>query len=186
VAASVIGVAVSLALDGDDGDGPATQTPAATPTASPVPRARLVSSQFIGRYEVEDDSTVDGAIDVLGLPTAREPRRTDCTMRWDQHGVIMQFVNLGGSDPCMFGQFCSASIDGRDWRTSTGLAPGDPVRRLWDLYPRAREIPDGAVIRYVLERGTAPCGEGAEGGLEAWTAGGRVGHLRVSFQAAGD
>ena len=183
VAASVIGVVVSLALDGDDGDGPLT--PTATPTASPVPRAQLVSAQFIGRYEVEADGTVNGAIDVLGRPTGRAPQRTDCMLTWAQHGVTMQFVYLGAGDPCALGKFCSASIDGREWRTSTGLAAGDSVRQLWELYPRAREIPDGAIIRYVLERGTAPCGR-AGGGLEAWTGSGRVGQLHVSFQAGGD
>ena len=183
----MIGVVVSLALSGDDGDEPLTPTPTttATPTASPVPRSRLVSAQFIGRYEVEADGTVSGAIDALGQPTERAPRRTDCTITWAQHGVLMQFVNLGGADPCELGQFCSASINGREWRTSTGLAAGDSVRQLWDLYPSAREVRDGAIIRYVLERGTAPCGQ-AEGGLEAWTGGGRVSQLYVSFQAGGD
>ena len=187
VAASVIGVVVSLALDGDDGNEPITQTPTATatPTASPVPPERLVSSQFIGRYEVEDDGTVEGATEALGQPTERTPDRTQCTMRWEPLGVTIQFIHLGAGDPCLLGEFCSASISGRDWRTSTGLAAGDPVRRLWDLYPRAREIRDGAIIRYVLERATSPCGQ-AEGGLEAWASGGRVSQLHVSFRAAGD
>ena len=44
---------------------------------------------------------------------------------------------------------------------------------------------DGGDDDDVLERGTAPCRQ-AEGGLEAWTGGGRVGQLRVSFQAGGD
>jgi hypothetical protein len=37
-----------------------------------------------------------------------------------------------------------------------------------------------------LEPGIAPCGEQAQGGLEAWTGSGRVGALRVTFQATGD
>ncbi len=189
VAASVIGVVVSLALDGGDDDGPVTQTPTATstPNASPVPvpPERLVSSQVIGRYGVEDDGTAEGATEAFGQPTERTPARTQCTMRWGPLGVTIQFIHLGAGDPCLLGEFCSASISGRDWRTSTGLAAGDPVRRLWDLYPRAREIRDGAITRYVLERATAPCGQ-AEGGLEAWAGSGRVSQLHVSFRAAGD
>jgi hypothetical protein len=38
----------------------------------------------------------------------------------------------------------------------------------------------------VLQPGVAPCGRNAKGGLEAWTAGGRVSSLVVTFLKGGD
>jgi hypothetical protein len=54
------------------------------------------------------------------------------------------------------------------------------------LYPSARRMSSGALDIYVLEPGTQLCGQYAKGGLEAWTASGRVFALHVSFMAGGD
>ncbi len=55
------------------------------------------------------------------------------------------------------------------------------------LYPEAEYVEEpGLVRRYVIEPATAPCGFDSKGGLEAWTGGGRVFALRVTYLAGGD
>jgi hypothetical protein len=105
-------------------------------------------------------------------------------MSWDQLGLEILFYNLGANDPC-FGRFCSATITGRQWATSRGLQVGESVRRLWELYPKAKQRPDGALVYYGLEPGTYRCGRDAVGG-QAVTAGGRIGSFTVTFAAGGD
>jgi len=187
VVAAIIGVLVPIGVAGVlDDDPEPTPTPTSTPTATAtVAPARLVSAQQIGLFEVEANGSAEGARDAFGQPTTTTGKGPQCTLDWRPLGVSIQVINLGAVDSCIYGRFCSASIDGRDWATSKGLMVGESVRRLWELYPRARELPDGAIVRYVLERGAAPCGD-AEGGLEAWASGGRVRQLHVSFRAAGD
>jgi hypothetical protein len=193
VAAAVIGVVVPGLLggwlpgvDGDDDGGDQTQTTSTRPSRPSVPRSRLVSSERVGLYNVELDGSAQGAINVFGEPTSREPDDLSCVLKWAREGVEMDFYNLGGEDPCVYGRFCWAHVTGGDWATSKGLAPKDRTRRMLALYPAAKYIPEQEIVRrYVIEPPTAPCGT-AKGGLEAWTASGKVFALRVSFAAGGD
>jgi len=187
VLTAAIGVLVPLFLTdwfGPDDDDPPAPRPE---PALPFPQSRLVSSERVGLYQVEVDGSSSGATDALGQPEDSERSGTTCTMAWDGEEVLMELSNLGGEDPCVYGRFCSAHITGRDWATTKGLQIGEPVRRMMTLYPRAERVKEsGEIIRYVLEPGTAPCGQDAEGGLEAWTSVGKVFALRVSFHAGGD
>ena len=191
VAAAVIGVVVTGLVSGwlpglTGDDPPVVQT---SPDGSPrpsIPVSRLVTSERVGRFNVELEGRVERAIEVFGPPSERRRDGLACVIDWAEPGVKIDFYNLGGLDPCRFGRFCWAEVTGHDWSTSRGLEPSDRTRRMFELYPRARYIREaGLVRRYELEPATAPCGN-AEAGLEAWTGGGRVFALRVSFQAGGD
>ena len=189
VLTAAIGVLVPALLTGwlPGGNDEGTPTPTPTETRAAVPESRLVSAERVGFYLVEADGSSEGATDALGQPAKRERRGAQCTMTWGQQDVIMSFGNLGGADPCLYGSFCTAQVAGRDWSTAAGLQPGMPVRRMLELYPKARKVEEpGEIVRYVLDRGIELCGRDAEGGLEAWTNVGRVFSLSVSFQAGGD
>jgi hypothetical protein len=164
----------------------ATPTPTSTTVLPSVPESRLVSAERVGTYLVEADGSSEGATDALGEPTSRERDGTTCTMTWEPDGVIMQFSNFGGADPCLYGSFCTAHVSGREWSTREGLQPGMPTRRMLELYPEAEKVDEpGEITRYVIDPGVEPCGRDSEGGLEAWTNVGRVFALRVTFQAGG-
>lgn len=153
----------------------------------PFPPSRLISSEQIGHYKVETDGSLDGAMVALGSPTQMERTADTCTVSWEAEGVEMEFYTHGGEDPCMYGRFCFASIYGGEWATTKGLQRAESVRRMWALYPNAKEVKErGETTRWVLERGTALCGRNAKGGLEAVTAGGKVDAFWVSFLAGGD
>jgi hypothetical protein len=190
VVAAVIGVVVQGYLGGwlpgvDGGDG-GDRGNDNRETGPKVPRARLVSSERVGLYNVELDGSAQGAINIFGPPSRQEPNDLACVLEWAREGVKADFYNLGGEDPCLYGRFCWAEVTGSKWATATGLKVRDRTRRMLDLYPKAKYVPEqGIVRRYVLEPPTSPCGT-AEGGLEALTASGRVYALRVAFAAGGD
>lgn len=193
VLTAAIGVLVSAVLMGwlsgsEDSGQPVQRAPATKTRAPPsVPDSRLVSAQQIGSFRVEDDGTSQGATDAIGQPSNRERNGNACIMTWEPDGLIMQFSNFGGADPCLYGDFCTGHVSGRDWSTAEGLQPGMPVRRMLALYPDAQRVDEsGEIVRYVIDPGITPCGPDSKGGLEAWTNVGRVFALRVTFQAGGD
>jgi hypothetical protein len=190
VLTTVVGVTVTTfttrALQGED-EAPADTQTTSQPAPLPFPPSRLISSEQIGHYKFEADGSLDGATVALGSPTQTRATGDTCTVTWKAEGVEMEFYTLGGEDPCIYGRFCFASIYGGEWATTKGLQRAESVRRMWELYPNAKEVKErGATTRWVLERGTALCGREAKGGLEAVTAGGKVVAFWVSFLAGGD
>jgi hypothetical protein len=188
--AAIIGVAVPGLIggwlpgtNGDDEDDAATET---TRSAPPIRPSRLVTSERVGLYNVELDGDSQGAINVHGPPRSESREVEDaCLLKWSG-GLEMDFYNLGGQDPCVYGKFCWAHITGSEWATSKGLRVGDRAQRMFRLYPDAEYVEEPELVRrYVIEPATAPCGA-SKGGLEAWTGGGRVIALRVSYLAGGD
>ena len=149
--------------------------------------SQLVSSSRIGLFKVEESGRVEDASVAFGEPSSREAEsKISCRVTWQPLGLDILFYNLGARDPCFEGHFCRASITGRQWATTRGLQAGESVRRLWELYPDAKQLKrPGAAIDYVLEPGTYPCGPDS-GGLEAVTGGGRIGSFTVTFAAGGD
>jgi hypothetical protein len=194
VATAAIGVLVPALLAGwlpgtgdDDDEQVATPTTTASATAVPFPPSRQVSQEKIGLFNVESDGTPEGALLAFGEPTSRGSEDLTCTMAWEGPGVEVRFYDLGGEDPCVDGDFCNATISGREWATTKGLQVGESARRIAELYPNARKVKDpGVVIRWVLEEGVSPCGIKAEGGLEAHSGGGRVFAFEVSYAKGGD
>jgi hypothetical protein len=171
-----------------------------------------VSSEAIGRFRVEDDGTLQRAVEIFGEPTRREltgHSSEACRVDWEKSDLTMVFYDLSGGGACdpRYGDFCEARISGQRWRTRNGLKVGDSLRRLWELYPDSSEYPDDGIGRiFVLEEAVAPCGgfEGTNedleanqqgqpapepvvvGGLEAWVSSGRIQQFKVSFAAGGD
>jgi len=95
----------------------------------------------IGRFLVQRDGTLDGAIRAFGKPTSlRRGRYQDCTARWRPIGLRIGFYNLGGRNPCLrqYGYFSNATMVGRHWVTAKGLRLGDPARKLYVLYSPRR------------------------------------------------
>jgi hypothetical protein len=69
----------------------------------------------IGRFLVQRDGTLDGAIRAFGKPTSRRRGRyQDCTARWRPIGLRIGFYNLGGRNPCLrqYGYFSNATMVG--------------------------------------------------------------------------
>lgn len=190
VAAAAIGVIVPGLLGGwlpgaGDDSSDSDRSSATTPTVA-VPQSRLISAERIGLFEVEANGTSEGATATLGQPTSRAVDGTECTMEWKNDGLRIRFYNLGAQDPCIYGRFCDAMVNGREWSTTTGLQVGERARRLIELYPKAKVVRElGEIRRYVLEPSTSPCGRDARGGLEGWTHAGKVFALRVNFAAGG-
>lgn len=110
--------------------------------AAPEPSSIVVRGDVqIGRFLVQRDGTLDGAIRAFGKPTSlRRGRSQDCKARWRPIGLRIGFYNLGGRNPCLrqYGYFSNATMVGRHWVTARGLRLGDPARKLHTLYSPRR------------------------------------------------
>jgi hypothetical protein len=147
----------------------------------------------IAGFRVRANGTLGGAVRALGAPTSKRrifPNREGCRVVWRRLGVRMLFYNLGGQDPCSrrYGYFSDATIDRARWRTGRGLAVGQSVERLRDLYPGARYHRGGfygsgwwLVVRHSII-GTG----GSYPGLLARSRDGRVTAFVVNYAAGGD
>jgi hypothetical protein len=188
IASAAIGAAFSPSTFVAVKDAVAGSSTEKSPPRPNVLPSQLVSSDRIGLFKVEESGRAEDAFLAYGDPSSRKQEdKISCRMSWDQFGLEILFYNLGANDPCFEGRFCSATITGRQWATSRGLQVGESVRRLWELYPKAKQLRrPGALVYYGLEPGTYPCGLDSEGGLEAVTAGGRIGSFTVTFAAGGD
>ena len=154
---------------------------------SPQPTSILVRGDVqIGRFRVQRDGTLDGAIRAFGKPTSlRRGRYLDCEARWRSIGLRIGFYNLGGQNPCLrqYGYFSNATMVGRHWVTARGLRVGDPSRKLFVLYPPRRFSGSWA---WLLTR-WSPYGDGAYyPGLAAKIQRGWVTALRIRYAAGGD
>jgi hypothetical protein len=80
-----------------------------------------------------------GGIARLGPPASRRPGGGGCLARWPAVGAAI-LLSAGG-DPCATDAAAVrwARVSSAIWRTQRGLSPGDGVREMRDLYPRARK-----------------------------------------------
>lgn len=86
---------------------------------------------------------------ILGAPTSLTPGRGVCLVRWD--GIGAAALVRGGARPCdATSSVRWIRLTGAGWRTTKGLAPGEPLTRLRSLYPHARR--GGAFWRLVAGR----------------------------------
>ena len=159
----------------------------AGPASAQVPNSITVRGDVqIGRFLVQRDGTLDGAIRAFGKPTSlRLGQYQDCTARWRPIGLRIGFYNLGGRNPCQrqYGYFSNATMVGRHWVTARGLRLGDPARRLHVLYSTRRFTGSWA---WLLTR-WSPYGDGAYyPGLAAKIHGGWVTAFRIRYAAGGD
>lgn len=92
------------------------------------------------------DGTVQDAIRVFGAPATRENQAYDkCTVSWPSQGVVMEtYYTNAASDPCgAKGRHVKTTVTDRRWRTDKGLRIGDSLRKLRQLYPKARKDAPG-------------------------------------------
>lgn len=156
------------------------------------PRAEVLPSQMlsatrIGLFNIEENGRVDAALVAFGDPSKQRVESDSCFVEWGSAGVEGQFYNLGGNDPCVVGDFCRATVSGRQFATERGLQVADTVSRLHDLYGDASEARrPGAFEYWVLDRGANLCGRDPLGGLVAQTFNGRVTSFQVNFHAGGE
>lgn len=114
-------------------------------------------------------------------PTRRD--RVLCPARWPGLGLLINFVDLGGGNPCTSeGNAQSARVTTARWSTARGLHVGDRVGRLRELYPNASR--HGRSWWLVSRR--SPFGEGRFAPLAAVVADGRVRALEVWIGGAGE
>lgn len=114
------------------------------PAAVAAPTFVIVRDVSVGGFP--RDGKVQKAIAVFGQPATREsPRYDQCRLTWPSHGVTMwSYYTNATRDPCgPEGRHASTTVTDRRWRTSAGLKIGDPLRRLRQLYPRARKDAPG-------------------------------------------
>lgn len=139
----------------------------------------------IGRYLIQRDGTLDGAIRAFGRPTSlSRGRYQDCIAVWRNIGLRIGFYNLGGRNPCMrqYGYFSNATMVGQHWMTARGLRLGDPARKLHVLYSPRRFTGSWA---WLLTR-TYPAYDSSYPGLTAKIHRGWVTAFRVQYPAGGD
>lgn len=156
-------------------------TPGAAATASFVVRG----DTQIGRYLVQRDGTLGGAVRAFGRPSSLQRSRESCAARWRAIGLQIAFYNLGGFNPCSrrYGRFSTATMVGRRWATAKGLRIGDPSRRLRALYGPRRFTGPWA---WLVTR-TSPFGDRLRyAGLAAKIHRGEVTAFRVRYPAGGD
>lgn len=167
---------------------PRPAPPKPKPAPRPLPALVIRSDTHLGRYAVKRHGTLDGARRAFGTPTAlRRTSHLSCAARWRPLGLAIGFYNLGGRDACspQYGYFASATMTGRRWRTSSGLAIGDPFRLLHVRYRRAEPRAGGwwwLIVRSTRREGRLT----TEPGLEAKVVNGRVVAFRVRYPAGGD
>ncbi len=161
---------------------------AGTARAAP-PRLVILGDVSIAGFRVKTDGTLGGAFEALGPPTARRSTSdVSCRVAWTKLGVWMGFYNLGGRDACSrrHGYFSHAVIVSRRWRTSKGLAIGDPRAKLGRLFPNARYHERPFKGWWLVVR-PSPFGLGGTyPGLLARLRDGRVVRFVVRFPAGGE
>ena len=141
------------------------------------------SDEWIGSYAVKKNGTLGGAIRAFGKPILTASADGFCDAWWAGLGLRIRFYNLGGEDPCSraTGFFGEAWITTRGWRTSKGLAMGDSLARLRELFPTAKRH---AGRWWLVPRFTQATGSYA--GLSAGIRGGTVADFHVIFEKGGE
>lgn len=114
------------------------------PTAVAAPTFVIVRDVSVGGFP--RDGKVQKAIAVFGQPQTRDNYAYDrCRLTWPSFGVTMETYYTNATlDPCgPSARHWSTTVSDRRWRTSAGLRIGDPLRKLRQLYPRARKDAPG-------------------------------------------
>ncbi len=109
--------------------------------AHPTLEIRKETAVELGGFDLQNRA-LDGAIDAFGTPSAYAPEAELCTARWTDLGLIINFVHLGGSDPCgPAGRVGSIVIAGPEaeqagWSVSgSGVMVGSTQEELRATYP---------------------------------------------------
>jgi len=99
-------------------------------------------------WRLRREPLADG-VRILGAPATLTRGRGACLVRWDALGAAA--LVRGAARPCdATSSVRWIRLTGAGWRTTRGLAPGEPLTRLRALYPHARRA--GATWRLVAGR----------------------------------
>jgi hypothetical protein len=156
-----------------------------------VPSFVIAGGAKVGAFAVKTDGSLAGAIRAFGQPRLRRAGGA-CTATWAQHGLAMNFYNLGGANPCTprFGRFSKAVVHGTRWRTDKGLRIGMASTSIRRYYPRATfkrglrfSWPSGW---WLVTRRELFGRAGFYPGLLAETARGKVVSFELRYPAGGD
>ena len=111
-------------------------------TASASPNFVIRRDNDIGGFSLAHDGTLKGAIATFGTPTNRQPLSGGwdvCIVAWKQSGIESTYA-YSPDDPCSLrGCHSQTTITQRQWKTDKGLHIGDTVKRLRQLYPKAKQ-----------------------------------------------
>jgi hypothetical protein len=155
-----------------------------TATLGSAATSRVIrGDEWISSFAVKKNGKLGGAVGAFGAPSSTKRGDGTCLVRWSSLGVTITFYNLGGQDACgrSTGFFRSATISGRGWRTSQGLAIGNSLARVRALFPKAERHGTRwwLVSRFTQATGRYP-------GLSASVHGGKVADFQVIFGAGGE
>jgi hypothetical protein len=119
----------------------AAREPVPRPAGVAPPLRLLVAPDGAVRlagWRTRKEPLADG-VRILGAPTSLTRGRGVCLVRWDALGAAA--LVRGGPRPCdATSSVRWIRLTGSGWRTTRGLAPGEPLARLRTLYPRARRV----------------------------------------------
>ncbi len=149
--------------------------------------------QRIGDWNIVRDATYAGSIAALGEPTTQvQNGRSSCVGTWSAEGLRIEYWDYGGATACQDGGFAQQiTISGQEGRThfvtDRGLAVGDSVARMMDLYPDASSGKgDGPGTHYSIEPFYSALGEGEATAIDAVATGGRISKLVMFIGGAGE
>lgn len=127
------------------------------------------------------------AANAFGPPSYVLPRDELCVHEWRDLGLLINFANLGGLDPCT-ADVRAASIELKDefaaqarWETDRGVRVGMSLEELRDIYPDARtqSLPGLGTVVALIESQALVGVEGAGPVLSGRITEGAVDELRM-------
>jgi hypothetical protein len=147
----------------------------------------------VGGFRVRDESPVDAAKE-FGTPSYVGPNRELCVVEWRDLGLLINFANLGGVDPCSSdGRVGSIALADEQaaqagWETDRGIEVGMSVRELREIYPEAKSesVPGLGEILVLIEGRSLVGVAAASPVLSARIADGVVDELRMSVGTSGE
>jgi hypothetical protein len=159
-------------------------------------RGIKVSTQGVtrlGDFRPEVQSPLEAA-EIFGPPSLVSPNDELCLNEWRDLGLLINFANLGGADPCgVDGAVGSIELTGllaeqAGWETDEGVRLGMSVDELREIYPDAEQQSIAGLGRVtVLIEGPTLIGEGGTYPvLSTKETGGEVSEMQLSVGAAGD
>jgi hypothetical protein len=109
-------------------------------TALADPNYVIRKDTDIGGFKLNDDATLRAAIDAYGTPTSRLPYEGQaCIVVWSEFGIRITFSHVVSTTPCD-GRGCHSEtiLTSSKWKTDKGLHVGDSLKRLRQVYRRAK------------------------------------------------
>lgn len=116
----------------------------------PTSDRTLVLRDRAGPYrywgELGPGEAYERAVAAFGIPSARgkaAPTSRTCTVRWESHGVDVDFVGAAGCGDAALrrrGSWLGMRLWGPGWTTESGLRVGDSAETIRKLYPDARYV----------------------------------------------